>query len=160
MPSIRIVPKTPLSMGNRIVQRLGENRVIKFGCPTSCRSGGQNVIEGKTWDAVKNNPLARQHLAEVYAYAPDGSWLIQEYVKGNEPHYRKNAAEEAQLRTVLESLNLSTTDMHEGNWRVRGGDGVMIDYGYDYQSFAYGTNDKCHACAWCAIIDNGLPTYE
>lgn len=156
MPTIKIIPKVHLSRGNRIVHRLGTDKVIKWGCPKNGRSGSQNRMEGRTWNEVKWHPLAQKHLAKVHSFAPDGSWLIQDFVEGDEPDdYKDKVAQKAktQLRQALFVLGMSVRDMHSGNWRVNPeGEGVMIDYGYKYSMFTRNENRQCGECMHCNIL--------
>lgn len=154
MPEIRIVAKTPLSKGNRIVQRIGQNLVIKYGCPESSLSGGQNKIEAESWRRVKRTADAR-HFAPVLAAAPDGSWLLMPYMEHDDrltPDGRRHGVRT--LRGILERRGLDSADIHSGNWRMVGGVPKMIDYGYSGKDFGR-QRGRCGKCEHCRIIEHG-----
>lgn len=157
MAKIRIVAKTLISKSNRIVQHLGADKVIKFGCPKNSRSGGQNRTEGMTWQRVGADPLAQQHLARVYAYAPDGSWLIQEKIEGDRPNTKRVVcySMQGELIDALDLLGIDTTDMWAANWRERDGKAVAIDYGYDDLIYDSDDSNKCGTCIHCTM---GVPS--
>jgi hypothetical protein len=114
------------------------------------RSGGQNRIEGVTWERVKDSPLAQRHLARVYAFAPDGSWLIQEKI--DSPESRRNRVTHAMERELVQALNdlgIDAEDVWTSNWRDRDGVAVSIDYGYDHILFDGGDRRACGACVHC-----------
>ena len=158
MPEIRIVAKTPLSKGNRIVQRIGQNLVIKYGCPSSSMSGGQNKIEAASWERVKGTADAR-HFAPVLASAPDGSWLLMPYMEHDDGLTRDQRYDGVDtLQTVLDRQGLDSGDVHSGNWRMVGGVPKMIDYGYSWSKFR-SKRFRCGTCKHCRIIDNGEKIY-
>lgn len=158
MPEIRIVAKTPLSKGNRIVQRIGQNLVIKYGCPSSSMSGGQNKIEAASWERVKGTADAR-HFAPVLAAAADGSWLLMPYV-ANDPDldYTERNRGVRILETTLQRHGLDSGDVHSGNWRMVGGVPKVIDYGYSFNDFA-SRRGACGTCEHCRIIETNQKIY-
>lgn len=151
MPTIRVLPKKPLSTSCRVVMTLGPDKVIKFGCPLNSATGGQNRVEAMNWEKNKLHPLAKRHLARVYAYAENGAWLIMERLTVAAPRNRRlSEPMEDELKDALHQMGIDYGDMWSNNW-MTGDDGqaVAIDYGYEEVLFGQEERAACGECEWC-----------
>ncbi len=151
MVMIREIPRKNLGKANRIVQTFTNGFVVKFGCPLSPKSGGQNLLEYKTWQKVKNEPNVSNILMPVLDAAPDGSWL---YMAQARTERTWDQRQRAALKRKVAALGLEVDDMHDGNlgWNANG-NLVMIDYGYKHKEFGKRAQ-RCDGCEWGRLIQN------
>ena len=131
-------------MGCRYVV-VGETTVTKYGCTAEIRTGGQNLAEVRTWERVKNTPLA-PYFVPVLDYAPDGSWLVQQRVKP------LDLSERARARAFSDMLTLAgyrEQDMQPDNLGEMDGRTVLLDYGFN-DAHVVGINGyRCGNCISC-----------
>lgn len=138
-----------LTVSSRAVCYLGTDRVIKYGCPESANSGGQNRVEASTWERIKDSPYA-SYVAPVLEAAPDGSWLIQKRIDGRTSGHRDGKTLET-LLDIADSIGIDTLDIGGDNVMIQhDGTPIIIDYGYDRYFYEDGEEaGVCGTCTYC-----------
>ena len=164
MAMIRTVSRQYLSQGNRIVESVGDRLVIKWGCPHSSKTGGQNRIEAASWERVKHLPDVTHYLQPVVASAPDGSWLLMEKVTTDtlpKDFYSKRVPELTQW-AKQNGLGAMTRDIHSANVGINPhGETVVIDYGFNQDKFRQTYEREMCAqkneplCTYCTLVAKG-----
>lgn len=141
--------KELLTVSSRAVCYLGTDCVIKYGCPESSTSGGQNRVEAATWERTKSSPYA-SYLAPVLDSAPDGSWLIQKRIDGRASGHRDRKVVD-KLFDIAEAIGIDTLDIGGDNIMIQhDGTPIIIDYGYDRYLYEDGEEaGVCGACTYC-----------
>lgn len=139
MATFTFKPRLYLSEGNRYVEEIGIGEyVIKWGCPFSSRTGGQNRQEARAWESVKHLPNVADYIVPVMAYDPSGAWLMMPSVHhvSSSDIWTKDfelTREASRLEDWLMTNGLrdAALDMHQGNvGRLDNGRLVMLDYGF------------------------------
>lgn len=152
MAIIREVPRVYLGSGNRIVERIEKKYVIKFGCPENCRTGGQNRIEGDTWNKFKDDPHTAPFLVPVVDYDPHGAWLIMPYVSQKVRTLTYDESEKWKYRIEKQGFGFSTADFGPRNLGFNeAGEIVALDYGYRQGKFSWNDRGRCGSCEHCRL---------
>lgn len=126
MVMIHTLSRAPLASSSRIVDKLGDKFVIKFGCPKGV-SGEQNRVEARHWKRLKDYPNIGNILVPVLDASPDGSWLIMPKVKvpGRIPEADARALQSACKRLGIMSKDISGSNIG----MLEDGTYVAVDYG-------------------------------
>lgn len=145
-------------MGCRFV-RIYDTYVIKYGCPSDSRSGGQNLFEAAQWERVKGTP-AEIAFAPILEYATDGSWLKMrrvDRVLDRGEHWYVNAFADH----VRDTYGYSEFDRQGANTGILDGRPVFIDYGFQgYNKGITADVPRCEGtCIYCSEGSKGEVEY-
>ena len=166
MVMIQTLERKYLNSGNRIVQSISNGTVLKFGCPASLRSGGQNILEGQAWDRVKNLPGILDVVVPVLDYSTDGTWLLMPRVR--RPSYEDTATysycdELEALKICARRVGLGDTARHDTHFDNVGyndaGILVLLDYGFSTDKRRGFGAYRAHArkcsptCTWAVLSE-------
>ena len=140
---------------NRIVCKIDDTSVVKFGCPSSVRTGQQNIDEWNTWQMLKDSAGAHLFCPTIEA-SEDGSWNIQDMADGSV------SSDMVTDEHVTTPKNLGIGDLgwdggtHQMGVHYLTGAAVIRDYGIpsegiDWSEWHSSRKGECGECLFCQI---------
>jgi hypothetical protein len=135
----------------RIVCKLDDEKVVKFGCPSDKWTGLQNRIEHDTWQSIKDTGAAPFFAATLYG-APNGSYNVQEMAGGNASYDEGDKIESTpEFIETRDRLNLSDGGTHQMGIHYATGKPVVRDYGATNELWNAEGEEKCGRCRFCKL---------